>query len=72
VEAILSWFLKKVLEVLLSRLVAFVQERAEEIKRDKERGAVNEANQKAYDEAVDRLDRIKRAGELLNGSNVPH
>jgi hypothetical protein len=72
VEAILSWFLKKVLEVLLSRLVAFVQEKAEEIKRDKERGAVNEANQKAYDEAVDRLDRIKRAGELLNGSNVPH
>lgn len=66
-EAILSWFVKKVLEVLLNKLVAYMNELSEQIKRDKERGETNEANIKAYEEALERKDRIKRATDLLNG-----
>jgi hypothetical protein len=67
IESWLIMLLTKLLEVLIGKATDAISQYADKIAQDQERGEVNEANQKAYAEAVDRADRIKRAGELLNG-----
>lgn len=69
--SILTWIAGQVLRYLLGLVTDQVIKKAEEVKRDQERGEINEANVKAYEESNDRLDRIKRAGELLNRVRVP-
>lgn len=67
-ESILIWIAEKVLNYLLGRATDAVIEHEKEVARDKERGEINDANTKAYEEANDRAARIKAATDLLNRS----
>lgn len=66
-EGILSWIVKLLLEYLFGKAATAVQEKAKELARDKERGEINEANVKAYEEAKDRESRRRAALDLVNG-----
>lgn len=61
-----EWLAGWLLNWLLSRLTKRAVETAEQVKLDHERGEINDANVKAYEEANERADRIRAAGRLLN------
>lgn len=65
-SAILKWLIGYLLDWLLTRLMKEVQKRVNQIKSDEERQVRDDANVKAYEEAVDRVDRVKAALDLLN------
>lgn len=67
-ESILIWLAERILNYLLGRAVEAAQDKVKEIERDKERGEINEANVKAYEEAADRESRRREAVNLLNRS----
>lgn len=67
-QAILMWLAERILNYLLGRATDAVIEKAKEVERDKERGETNEANVKAYEEALDRQARRRAALDLLNRS----
>lgn len=64
--SILEWIGVQVLNYLLAYFTKKVEQKVEDIKRDEERGEINEANTKAYEDANDRAARIKAALHLLN------
>lgn len=65
-ESILTWILGWILKYLADKTTAAVIDKLQDVERDKQREQVNEANVKAYDEAVARADRIRAATDLLN------
>ncbi len=68
IETWLMWLLTKLLEILVGKATDAINKAVSDMKRDKERGEVNEANVKAYQDAVDRKSRIDAATSLLNGA----
>lgn len=60
------WLAEKVLNYLLGRASEAVQTKLKDVQQDKERGEVNEANVRAYQDAVDREARRKAALYLVN------
>lgn len=63
---VFAWILQKILDWLLSRAIAEVNERTAELVRDRERKEINEKNIKAYEESLSRMERINAAIDLLN------
>ncbi len=70
-EGIGAWLLKQLLQYLTNLAVAEVKRIQVENALAKERGETNEANSKAYEEAVDRVARRQAALDLLNRTR-PH
>ena len=65
-ERIAAWLVTFLLEYLSGKATAFIEEKAAVLRRDSERGEINEANHKAYNEALTRAERIRDAENLLN------
>ncbi len=65
-ESILMWLVEKILSYFLGRATQAVIDHEADVARDKERGEINDANTKKYEDAVSRADRIKAATDLLN------
>ncbi len=63
-----SWLVEQILSYLLKLAVKSIETTVNQIEEDKKRGQVNEANQKAYEEAQDRASRIQAALNLLDRS----
>ena len=70
-ESILMWLVGQVLNYFLGKATQAIQDHAADVARDKERGEINDANVKAYEEAKDRADSIKAATDLLNRVRRP-
>ncbi len=70
-DSILAWLAGWILNYLLGKAVAATKDAAADLKRDEERGVINEANVKAYNGATTRADRIRAATDLLNGVRRP-
>ncbi len=62
----LNWLAGYIVSWLLSLLAKKVASHAADIIQDKERGEVNEANTKKYEDAVTEEERIRAALDLLN------
>lgn len=65
-STILTWIVNAILNWLLSKAVAAVSQYEAQVADDKKRGEINDANTKAYEDAVDRQARIDAALVLLN------
>lgn len=66
-----AWLLKTLLEWLYSKAMTEATKYEEQVKTDKERGAVNEETVKKYEDATDRAKRREAALALLNGTRTP-
>jgi hypothetical protein len=64
----LEWLVGILLKLLVNRGIAEAEKQAKIIKRDAERNEVNDLNTKKYLEAETRLERVKSAKDLLNGT----
>lgn len=70
-NAILAWLVKAILDWLLNRTVKEGAALIAKAKLDAERGHIDDANLKKYDEASSRAERVKAALALLNGDSTP-
>lgn len=68
-QGILLWLAEKTLFWFLGKALKEVKDKASEIAKEAEQGKINDTNLKAYEEAKDRLERIKAATDLLNGTD---
>lgn len=66
VDSILAWFAQAILNYLLGRAIQSVVDYEAIQKQDAERGKINDANTKAYEDAKTRADKIKASIALLN------
>ncbi len=66
-NAILSWLAGWILDYLLGQFKSQLNKSIEQGQTDMQRGIANDANLKAYQDAVDRLERQKAALDLING-----
>ena len=64
--SILEWLASWILNYLASLATTAIKDTVDDMKRDKERGEINDANVKAYEDAVSRKDRVEAALSLLN------
>ncbi len=70
-DSIGVWIAQQVVKYLLGIAVLEVQKWKDQVELDKERGETNNANSKAYEEAVDRATRRQAALNLLNRVRQP-
>ncbi len=68
IQNVLIWLATKLLELAVSFLFEKAEDKISEAKDTAKDAATDAANLKAYQEAKDREERIKRATDLLNGT----
>lgn len=66
-----DWLFKAFANWLLGIATKELKKRYAQMRKDIERGKVNEKNAKRYQDAQVRLERVRAAQDLLNGTNSP-
>lgn len=70
-DSIAAWFVAMILNWLLGKATAAVQDEVDQVALDKERDEINQKNMDAYEAAKDRQSRIQAALNLLNRDTTP-
>ncbi len=65
IDKIIAWLFARFLDWALEK----VKREVDEAKQKHEQDKVDERNAKAYEEAKERADKIRRANDLLNGAH---